>query len=94
LTPLAPSNAVPARLTAPVAEVVTVELFAAIEPPDADGSSLWPAVTLSICESTMGCFPCVVLVVLWPKAAPLTRTEAVTKVQKILFISNSPKSDL
>ena len=94
LTPLAPSNAVPARLTAPVAEVVTLELFAAIEPPETGSLSLCPAVTLSICVSRRGCFPCVVLVVLWPKAAPLTRTEAVTKVQRILFISNSPKSDL
>ena len=34
LTPFAPINAVPARLTDPVAEVVTLELFAAIEPPD------------------------------------------------------------
>ena len=56
LTPLAPINAVPARLTDPVAEVVTLELFAAIEPPDTVESSLWPAVTLSIWLSRSGCF--------------------------------------
>jgi hypothetical protein len=36
LTPAAPIRAVPLRLTAPVALVVTVELFAAIEPPASD----------------------------------------------------------
>jgi hypothetical protein len=40
LTPLAPSSAVPLRLTAPVADVVTDELFAAIDPPDAEELSL------------------------------------------------------
>lgn len=55
LTPFAPSNAVPARLTDPVAEVVTEELLAAIEPPET-GSLELPAVTLSIWLSRRGCF--------------------------------------
>jgi len=64
LMPLAPINAVPARLVAPVADVVTVELFAAMLPPEA--GSLAPAVTLSIWLSRSGCLFWVVLDVLWP----------------------------
>ena len=65
LRPLAPINAVPLRFTEPVVVVLTVELFAAIEPPDASPPSLCPAVTLSIWLSRIGCF-CVVFDVLWP----------------------------
>ena len=58
LTPLAPISAFPLRFTEPVDVVVTVELFAAMLPPEAS-----PAVTLSIWLSFSGCF---VLDVLWP----------------------------
>jgi len=61
LTPLAPISAFPLRFTEPVDVVVTVELFAAMLPPDA--ALLSPAVTLSIWLSFSGCF---VLDVLWP----------------------------
>jgi hypothetical protein len=83
LMPLAPLNALPLRLTAPVSLVVTVELFAAIEPPTL------PAVTPSIWLSRSGCLLCLSaagLVLPWPKAEPLTRTEAVTRVHTSLFI--------
>ncbi len=84
LTPLAPMSAVPERFTVPVLFSVTVELLAAI----AEFSSP-AAVTLSIWLSRSGCLSWAVLDLLWPKAAPPTRTEAVTIVQMILFISDS-----
>ena len=61
LTPLAPISAFPLRFTESVEFVVTLELFAAILPPEAELVS--PAVTLSIWLSRSGCF---VLDVLWP----------------------------
>jgi hypothetical protein len=64
LMPVALSIAAPLRLTVPLVVVVTVELFAAILPPDAVGSLLAPAVTLSIWLALSGCF--VVLGLLWP----------------------------
>jgi hypothetical protein len=81
LTPLEPISDVPERFTVPVLFSVTAELFAAI----AEFSSP-AAVTLSIWLSRSGCL---VLELLWPYAAPPTRTEAVTIVQRILFISVS-----
>jgi hypothetical protein len=59
LIPLAAFNVEPARLTVPVLEEVTAELFAAIE-----GSPA--AVRLSIWVSCKACLPCVVLVLFWP----------------------------
>jgi hypothetical protein len=61
LTPLAPSNAVPLRFTDPALVVVTVEPFAAIEPPT---GAVAPAVSLSICVSVIGCAFLVVVEVL------------------------------
>jgi len=63
LRPLAPIKAAPLRLVVPLVVVVTVELFAAILPPEV-GSLLSPAVTWSIWLAFSGCF--VVLDLLWP----------------------------
>lgn len=52
-TPLAPESVDPARLTPLVFVVVTVDPFAAIDPPLE--VSVEPAVTLSICLSLMAC---------------------------------------
>src|SRR6185437_653244 len=83
LTPFAPFRALPERLTLLLSVVVTVELFAAMDPAEPLGS-VWPAVTLSIWLSLMvcGCFTC-------PYAAPAVKTEAVIKAQISLFISAS-----
>ena len=85
LMPLAPLKVDPLRSTVPVEELVTVELFAAIE-----GSPA--AVRLSIWLSRRACFPCLSCVVLglfWPYAVPATRTDAVTRVQIVLLFTSA-----
>jgi hypothetical protein len=83
LTPFAPFNALPESVTLLLSVVVTEELLAATAPV-LPPVSVWPAVTLSICESLMLCgwFA-------WPKAAPAVKSEAVINVQISLFIAIS-----
>jgi len=83
LTPFAPFNALPESVTLLLSVVVTEELLAATAPV-LPPVSVWPAVTLSICESLMLCgwFA-------WPNAAPAVKSEAVINVQISLFIAIS-----
>jgi hypothetical protein len=84
-TPLAPSNAVPARLTEEFDDVVTDELLVAIAPP-AGSVMVAPAVTLSIWVSLIACaLVCLVGAWVCPYATPRVSAEAVNKTQRVLF---------